>query len=338
MEKHSPYYPLIFGVIFLLLGIYVEQPFLIIFLGFLPVAAGIWLIVSERKEKRKQREKHDDERESGDSFRAQKKPVYCDGCGKDLTSYGDNGINRVGNKVFCNVCNAKQFLAHKDGTSGSSVLVPEKKAEEKQPEQERKNSELVSVAGVLSQVRDKKAGETKICSDCKKEIEKENICCINGNFFCSDCYRKLKPPIREVLQISYEIGEIADSTLLLQITDVADRLIAGGFVFCKSCVGNESSADVYTDYADFKVSTERYLVQNTNCPQISAYLMRGSLKVWIVAVSGSTILRWFDTTDKAFSTTRVFAESLVEEVYGNECKVRDIENSDIDSAFFNNWC
>lgn len=338
MKKHSPYYPLIFGIVFLLIGFFVEQPFLIIFLGFLPIAAGIWLIVSERKEKLRLREKTDGKDEDGDSPRVQKKPVYCDGCGKDLTSYGDNGINRVGNKTFCNVCNAKQFLAHKDGASGSFVLAPEKKAEEKQPVQEGKDSEIASVARVLSQVHDKKAGKTKICSDCKKEIEKESIFCINGSFYCSDCYRKLKPPIREVLQISYEIVGITDSTLLLQITDVADRLIAGGFVFCKSCVGNESSADVYTDYADFKVSTERYLVQNTKCPQISAYLMRGTLKVWVAAVSGSTVLRWLDTTDKAFSTTRVFAESLVEEVYGNECKVREIENSDIDSAFFNNWC
>lgn len=309
--------------------------------------------------------------------------AYCDVCEKILNGKTDNGTSPqtepqkgnaekeqetqtcvrckkkvsqsqivwVGNHRFCSEC-VKTFGATKK---------PEVEDHEKQ-----RDAQLQNVANVLEQVErlKKEEASSKVCSICRRQIPDAKWIFVNGEYFCEDCYdfthNKGKATTEgsapDLYQISYEIRGALSQSLFLRVTEIADRLIEGGFVFHSVGVGADELSYsrcaaykvVYTDYYDFKNNMDNALQkleeENSadhliflNNPYVCAFLSRNTLKVCVVSMGEHIVLRWFDTSYRAFDATRVFAEKVVEEVYNNQCTLKQIDNTQVHSAFFENW-
>ena len=210
------------------------------------------------------------------------------------------------------------------------------------------------LANALIQIQKKKQEESMaICSVCRCRVFEESMIFVNGAWYCEDCYSFTYGKSSENIpllksephQISYEIDGIVDHTLFSCVVDVADRLITGGFRFSKTRIGGDANhtgsnglKTSYTDYDAFKQSMDSDIVKRQlNYSYICAFLARNTLKVYILAENGRTVLRWFDTSDKAFATTRFFTEQINEEVYEGRCMVKQIDNIVPDDDFFDNW-
>ncbi len=205
-----------------------------------------------------------------------------------------------------------------------------------------------------------------ICFICKKQLSDTEMIFADGNYYCRDCYSfisdngKNEVNIDELMQISYEISGVTDQSLFSRIIEVADRLIYGNFVFCKASIGGgvKDITDngvvlydaVYTNYEQFKSNMEKDFNNkqqdvkwhrgrdgSLKYSYICAFLARKTLKVYVLAEEDHIVLRWIDTSDKNFRTTKLFSESINEEVYGNNCKLNQIDNMDLNKAFLSNW-
>ncbi len=313
MKKQSPFYPIIFGAIFLVIGVCVKQPFLIICMGAVPIIIGILLIISEKREKNGS-EVLFAKKKKKQAIPIAEKIVCCSRCGADLTN-SSKSVRKIGEKTYCKTCKAIVFDAY----------MPPK------PQDNSKHFTCSRCGGMVAESQEVVLDNLPYCKICAQIISEKNKTEVSADSLCE---ADSTIPSNDLLQISYEISGITGASLRSQITSIADRLIEGGFSFCKANTETENNGDCgvpYTDYSSFKN------LEQKGYSRLSAYLSRNTLKVCVAAQKGRTVLRWFDATDKTFATTRIFVEGIAEEVYANQCFVKQIGNAKFDGAFFDNW-
>ena len=263
----------------------------------------------------------------------------------------------IGNHRFCQEC----ARSHADV----------KKAVDTVDTQREKCIQVQRLANALGQIQELKKEEilSGVCSVCRRSFSDEKLLFVDGEYYCEDCYsfthnngRKEKSiATDELCQISYEISGLFNQSLHARLIEVSDRLVAGGFEFHNASVGGGVSeishtgvmaySASYTDYDAFKNNMESDLqkreqeecknsggwITSLDYSYICAFLARKTLKVYILSECGHIVLRWIDTSDKAFAATRVFAENVIEEAYDNKCTLTQIDNQGLDSAFLSNW-
>lgn len=405
MKKYSTSYPLIFGIIFLIVGIAAGQIAIAFFLGVVPIGISILLKWSDYKDKKQGKETsteranriYKESMKAANNTRIQKS--VCARCGVDLSLIPVRQVKKIGDKKYCNVCeqvvlkavdemvlpkaepqikkttipDVKQYpvcvrckriiLESKTVWVGNHRFCQEcaqrhtdvKKSVDAANTQREKRMQIQRLVNVLGQIQELKKEEilTGRCSVCRRSFPDEKLIFVDGEYYCADCYRFTHNKgrkeriieIDELYQISYEINGLFDQSLHSRVVEVADRLIAGGFEFHGASVGgavNEIShsgvmaySASYTDYDDFKNNMEIDFQKREQ--HICAFLARKTLKVYILSECDHIVLRWIDTSDKAFATTRVFTENVIEEVYDNKCTLKQIDNMELHSAFLSNW-
>lgn len=263
----------------------------------------------------------------------------------------------IGNHRFCREC------AHGQANVKNPVDAANTQRE--------KHIQIQRLLNVLGQIQGLKKEEvlSGVCSVCRRLFPDEKLIFVDGEYYCEDCYsftnnkdhKEKTIATDELYQISYEISGQFNQSLHSRLIEVADCLVAGGFEFHSASVGggmNEISHTgvmaynaSYTDYDDFKNNMESDLqkreqeecknsggwINSLDYSYICAFLARRTLKVYILSECGHIVLRWIDISDKAFTTTRVFAEKVIEEVYHNKCTLKQIDNMELHSAFLSNW-
>lgn len=418
MKRYSTNYPLIFGIIFLVVGIVVEQILFILMLGVLPIVASIWMKWSDHKAKKQGKETSTerDNRIHQETIKAsakntQAKKICCARCGVDLSLIPFRLVKKVGDKKYCDICgqmvlqgasdtvspnvepqpkpDVKQYptcaRCHRVILENQSVWlgnqrfcrecakphVDVKQAGDTADNQEQKILQAQRLANVLVQMQNVKKEEilTDICSVCRRQFPDDKLIYVDGDYYCEDCYSfthnkgNVEKTVltNDLHQINYEISGPFHQSLQARVVEIADRLVAGGFRFHSASIGggaNEISHSgvmaymaSYTDYDDFKNNMERDhrnreqeesknsggWISSLEYSYICAFLSRRSLKVCILSEDRHIILRWIDTSEESFATTRVFAEHVIEEVYDNQCTLKQLDNQELTSAFLSNW-
>lgn len=241
------------------------------------------------------------------------------------------------------------------------VHTVEKRPEETAKIQKQKVAQYQRLVNVLEQIRvlQNENGPSYVCAVCGCRLLEDRAIFMDGDYYCADCCgtihskgSKETPNSTNTLhQISYQIsGEFGQSPYTC-VLEIADRLLIGGFAFCKAGVGGgvkENSRGgvmaygaTYTDYDNFRNNAEsdfrKHKHSALNDLRVCAFLARNTLKVYILSERGQIILRWIDTSDRAFAVTRVFAEKVIEEVYDNRCTLEQIDNVQLHDAFLSNW-
>lgn len=406
MKKYSNLYPLIFGVIFFIVGIFSGQIFISVFFGVVPSVIAILLMIGDCK--------------GGKNVKS-----CCARCGIELSLVPFMRLKKIGDKKFCDACvnaivksfddtcadqssvqkkisypekatlykvchECKKIVAITDVVIMDGYPVCKKCADANKTTvssiyqahlKKQKDIQIQKLVGQLDQLYDKRkkeeaAGLVKanlksgfMCVRCKKTIEAADVIYIDGIAYCSACcgflydcdYTENEIIDRhdDIKQISYKIDGISGQSLFLRVVNIAERLITGGFSFSKAVIGGVdeignigvSTHDAsYTDYKSFKTNMESDFIKrkqeeyensdgaisSLEYSYIHAYLYRNTLKVYIAAENNYVILRWFDDTDKYFNTTRIFAMSIIDELYNN-CSLVQINNIRTDEEFLSNW-
>ena len=342
--------PLLFGVFWLLIGIASGMFTIVVLFGILPILVSLLLMRSKREKQKNQ----------------QFTTPVCARCKKSIE---DAQTVWIGNHRFCQAC-AKMPAASANPAEWKNGCA-RNRAELETPariQQKRQQSQRELMA-VLTQICDIKKEEQnlRICFICKRNISENELIFVDGNYYCRECYefgqnaRSTQPLVEGLCQISYEIGGLLWCTDLDRLSAVTDRLIDGGFVFHTACVGggiNEITHGgimaynaSYKDYVAFKNNMEKDfrkaeqeersgtngVVGSLDYSYIRTFLSRNSLKVCVHSENGGIRLYWIDSSDKAFGATRVFAESVNEEAFGNEGVLNTIDSIQLTPNFLNNW-
>lgn len=410
MKKYSTNAPLIFGIIFLIVGIVAGQIPIIFLFGVLPIVASIMMKCSDHKAKKQGKETsteranriYQESLKTSKNTRAQKS--CCAKCGVDLSLVSAGLINKIGDKYYCDVCGhvvlndvddkalpkvepqiektisptqrqhitcarcKKNILVSQSVCIGNHRFCRECSLGHAYPKkttglQEKKRIQVQRLVNVLGQIQEQKT-QLSPCSVCRRSFADKKLIFVDGEYYCKDCYsftrdkgrREKSIAMNELHQISYELSGMFEQSLYSRLIEVTDRLIIGGFKFHSASVGdgvNEFMAHKasYTDYDAFKNNVESNFQKNAHegCENsdgcvssldysyICAFLSRKTLKVCVLSERDHIVLRWIDTSDKAFATTRMFAEKVIEEAYDNKCTLKQIDNIELNIAFLNNW-
>ena len=169
MNRYSTNYPLIFGIIFLVVGIVVEQILFILMLGVLPIVASIWLKWSDHKAKKQGKETSTerDNRIHQETIKAstkntQAKKICCARCGVDLSLISFRLVKKIGDKKYCDVC-AQMMLRTAEHTASPQV--------EPQPQK--------------ATVPDVK--QYQMCARCHRILLENQSVWMGNHRFCRDC-------------------------------------------------------------------------------------------------------------------------------------------------------
>ena len=169
MKRYSTNYPLIFGIIFLVVGIIVEQiPFVLLF-GVLPIVVSIVLKCNEHRAKKHKEEtnaKKDNKMNQASVNTSPKtappKKVCCARCGVDLSLISFRLVKKIGDKKYCDVC-AQMILRTAEHTASPQV--------EPQPQK--------------ATVPDVK--QYQMCARCHRILLENQSVWMGNHRFCRDC-------------------------------------------------------------------------------------------------------------------------------------------------------
>jgi len=288
-------------------------------------------------------------------------------CARCKRVLSNNQTVWIGNHRFCQTC----ATSHVSDVKSNNADV--KKSVDTVDNQELKALHAQRLANVLMQIQKIREEEIQsgVCSVCKRQFMDDKLIFVDGDYYCEDCYSfmhnmgKKETVISNegLCQISYDIGGVGviKQSLLSRVVEIADRLVSGGFDFYEASVGggvNEISHSgvmaygaTYTDYDEFKNNMESDFqkkeqeeqkssggwISSLDYSYICAFLARKTLKVYILSECGRVVVRWIDTTENAFPIARNFLEKIKEEVYDNNCDLKQIDNMELHDAFLKNW-
>lgn len=219
MKKYSTNYPLIFGIIFLIVGIVAGQIPIILLFGVVPIVASVLMKWSDHKAKQQGKETSTEranriyqETMKASRKNAQVKKSCCARCGVDLSLIPVRQVIKIGDKKYCDVCGQVVLKAVDDMVTPKVEPQPKK----------------VTIPDVK---------QYPVCARCKRIVLENQTVWIGNHRFCQECataHTDVKNSVDTVdnqRQKTLQIQRLAN--VLVQIQNVRKEEILSGI--CSVC-------------------------------------------------------------------------------------------------------